>query len=151
MEQRSQKLILAISALLLGTASGVRAEETPAPDTSAWACSKCTFAKGYTAEAELGAGYLDESSAKFGDATGLDEDGVYAVANASGGVALESGYRIDYELLDLGLDSRSIGLSGGKQGSYDFGLSYDRIPSAATSCLCPGAGSARATLPASAR
>ena len=34
MEQRSQKLILAISALLLGTASGVRAEETPAPDTS---------------------------------------------------------------------------------------------------------------------
>ena len=128
MEQRSQKLILAISALLLGTASGVRAEETPAPDTSAWACSKCTFAKGYTAEAELGAGYLDESSAKFGDATGLDEDGVYAVANATGGVALESGYRIDYELLDLGLDSRSIGLSGGKQGSYDFGLSYDRIP-----------------------
>jgi MtrB/PioB family decaheme-associated outer membrane protein len=128
MEQRSQKLILAISALLLGAASGVRAEETPAPDTSAWACSKCTFAKGYTAEAELGAGYLDESSAKFGDATGLDEDGVYVVANATGGVALESGYNLDYELLDLGLDSRSVGLTGGKQGSYDFGLSYDRIP-----------------------
>ncbi len=128
MEQRSHKLILAVAAILLGAGSGVRAEETPAPDTSAWACSKCTFAKGYASSAELGAGYLDESSAKFGDATGLDEDGVYVVANASGGVNLESGYRLDYELLDLGLDSRAASLEGGKQGSYDFGIWYDRIP-----------------------
>jgi MtrB/PioB family decaheme-associated outer membrane protein len=128
MEQRSQKLSLAIATLLLAAASGVSAEEVAAPDTSAWACSKCTFAKGYTSEAELGAGWLDDSSAKFGDATGLDEDGVYVVANAAGGVALESGYRLDYELLDLGLDSRSVDLSGGKQGSYEFGLHYDRIP-----------------------
>jgi MtrB/PioB family decaheme-associated outer membrane protein len=128
MEQRSQKLTLAIAALLLVAASGARAEETPAPDTSAWACSKCTFAKGYSSAAEFGAGWLDDSSAKFGDATGLDEDGVYVVANAAGGVALESGYRLDYELLDLGLDSRSVDLSGGKQGNYEFGLHYDRIP-----------------------
>jgi len=128
MEQRSHKLILAVAAILLGAGSGVRAEETPAPDTSAWACSKCTFATGYASSAELGAGYLDESSAKFGDATGLDEDGVYVVANAAGGVKLESGYRLDYELLDLGLDSRAASLEGGKQGSFDFGLSYDRIP-----------------------
>jgi MtrB/PioB family decaheme-associated outer membrane protein len=128
MEQRSQKLTLAVATLLLAAASGTRAEETAAPDTSAWACSKCTFAKGYESQAEIGAGWLDESSAKFGDATGLDEDGVYVVANAAGGAALESGYRIDYELLDLGLDSRSVELSGGKQGSYDFGLFYNRIP-----------------------
>ncbi len=150
MEQRSQKLILAIATLLLAAASGVSAEEAAAPDTSAWACSKCTFAKGYTAATELGAGYLDESSAKFGDATGLDEDGVYAVANAAGGVALESGYRLDYELLNLGLDSRSAELSGGKQGSYDFGLFYDRIPhrlSDTGETIFGGVGSADLTLP----
>ena len=66
----------------------------------AWACKKCTFAKGYDGlEAEIGArlGSMT-SSAKFGDYTGLDEDGVYVVANADGGVALESGYHVDYEL-----------------------------------------------------
>ena len=43
--------------------SGASAEEVAAPDTSAWACSKCTFAKGYTSDAELGAGW----EAKFAE------------------------------------------------------------------------------------
>jgi MtrB/PioB family decaheme-associated outer membrane protein len=128
MEQRSHKLSIAVAAILLAAGSGVQAEESAAPDTSAWACKKCTFAQGYTADAELGVGGLDDSSAKFGDYTGLDEDGAYVVASAAGGVALESGYHLDYELLDLGLDSRAASIEGGKQGSYEFGLSYDRIP-----------------------
>ncbi len=128
MEQRSHKLSIAVATILLAAGSGVQAEESAAPDTSAWACKKCTFAQGYTSEAEIGAGWLDDSSAKFGDYTGLDEDGVYVVANAEGGVALESGYHLDYELLDLGLDSRAASIEGGKQGAYEFGLSYDRIP-----------------------
>ena len=128
MEQRSHRLSIAVAAVLLVASSATPAEETAAPDTSAWACSKCTFDQGYRSEAELGAGWLDDSSAKFGDYTGLDEDGVYVVANAEGGVAKESGYRLDYELLDLGLDSRAAAIRGGKQGSYDFGLTYDRIP-----------------------
>jgi MtrB/PioB family decaheme-associated outer membrane protein len=128
MEQRSHKLSIAVATILLAAGSGVQAEESAAPDTSAWACKKCTFAQGYTSEAEIGAGWLDDSSAKFGDYTGLDEDGVYVVANAEGGVALESGYHLDYELLDLGLDSRAASVQGGKQGAYEFGLSYDRIP-----------------------
>jgi MtrB/PioB family decaheme-associated outer membrane protein len=129
----------------------VQAEETAAPDTSAWACKKCTFAKGYTADAELGAGWLDDSSAKFGDYTGLDEDGVYVVANAAGGVALESGYRLDYELLDLGLDSRAAAIKGGKQGRYEFSLFYDRIPhriSDTGETIFGGVGSADLSLPA---
>ena len=116
MEQRSHKLSIAVAAVLLAALSGARAEETPAPDTSAWACSKCTFAKGYTSDAELGAGWLDDSSAKFGDYTGLDEDGVYVVANAEGSAVLESGYHIDYELLDLGLDSRSVAIERRQAG-----------------------------------
>jgi MtrB/PioB family decaheme-associated outer membrane protein len=128
MEQRSHKLSIAVATVLLAAASGVQAEESAPPDTSAWACKKCTFGQGYAATAELGVGSLDESSAKFGDYTGLDEDGAYVVANAAGGVALESGYRVDYELLDLGLDSRAASITGGKQGAYELGLSYDRIP-----------------------
>ena len=128
MEQRSHKLSIAVATVLLAAVPGAQAEESTAPDTSAWACKKCTFDQGYRSEAELGAGWLDDSSAKFGDYTGLDQDGGYVVASAEGGVALESGYRLDYELLDLGLDSRAAAIEGGKQGAYEFGLWYDRIP-----------------------
>jgi len=137
MEQRSSQILSAAVVAVLMTAVGApvaraqtapAATETPAPDTSGWACKKCPFPKGYSAEAQIGAGYLDESSAKFGDYTGLDEDGAYVIAGAEGGVALESGYRLDYSLQDLGLDSRAVAVEGGKQGAYEFGLSYDRVP-----------------------
>ena len=67
---------------------------------------------------------LDDSSAKFGDYTGLDEDGAYVVANAAGGVALESGYHLDYELLDLGRErcndySIGIELEGVEGGPFE--------------------------------
>ena len=151
MEQRSHKLSIAVATILLVASSGVQAEETAAPDTSAWACKKCTFATGYTSTAELGVGGLDDSSAKFGDYTGLDQDGAYVVANAEGGVTLESGYHIDYELLDLGLDSRAASITGGKQGAYEFGLSYDRIPhriSDTGETIFGGVGSDNLSLPA---
>ena len=151
MEQRSHKLSIAVATVLLAASSGVQAEESAAPDTSAWACKKCTFATGYTSEAELGVGGLDDSSAKFGDYTGLEEDGAYVVANAAGGVTLESGYHLDYELLDLGLDSRAAAVEGGKQGAYEFGLWYDRIPhriSDTGETIFGGVGSADLSLPA---
>ena len=90
MEQRSHKLSIAVATILLAAGSGVQAEESAAPDTSAWACKKCTFAQGYTSEAEIGAGWLDDSSAKFGDYTGLDEERVSVVANAEGRRAPET-------------------------------------------------------------
>jgi MtrB/PioB family decaheme-associated outer membrane protein len=128
MEQRSQKLMTAVAAVLLTASASVRAEEPAPPDLANWKCSKCEFQQGYAAEAELGAGYLDDPSAKFGDYTGLDDDGAYVVAGAEGSAAEESGYRLDYSLRDLGLESRAIEIEGGKQGAYDFGLSYDRVP-----------------------
>lgn len=150
MESRSRQLSLAVALVLL--AAGAQAQEAAEPpDTSGWACSKCTFPQGYASEAELGAGYLDESSAKFGDYTGLDEDGVHVVASAEGGVTLDSGYHLDYSLHELGLDSRAASVEGGKQGAYEFGLSYDRIPhriSDTGETFYAGVGSTDLTLPA---
>ena len=108
------------------------------------------FEDGYAAEAELGAGYLDDPSAKFGDYTGLDDDGAYVVAGAEGSAAHDSGYRLDYSLQDLGLESRSIVIEGGKQGAYDFGLSYDRVPhtiSDTGASVFDGIGGSDLTLP----
>ena len=115
MEQRSRKLSLAAAAVLLGPAR--RGARPTAPDPATWTCSKCPFDKGYVSEAQLGAGYVDDSSARFGDYTGLDEDGAVVVAGAEGGVALESGYRLDYRFITSDLMSRSLAIEGGKQGS----------------------------------
>jgi MtrB/PioB family decaheme-associated outer membrane protein len=161
MEQQriSHILSLAIFAVLVAAGAPAPAQEAPAapvqaapaaPDTSKWACSKCPFPKGYGSEVQLGGGYVDEASAKFGDYTGLDDEGGYVVAGAEGGVALESGYRLEYALRDLGLDSRSAAIEGGKQGSYEFGLSYDRVPhtiSDTGATIFSGVGSRDLTLP----
>jgi len=124
MQKRSLLLTLAIVSAL----SAATSARAAAPDTSEWACSKCPFDRGYRAEAELGAGYVDDTSAKFGDYTGLDEEGAYVLASAAGRSASESGYVLDYELRDLGLDSREVSITGGRQGRFDFALSYDRVP-----------------------
>ncbi len=126
--RKSHSLSLAVAAALLATTAATAQETAPAPDPTNWACSKCPFPKGYVSTAQIGGGYVDEASAKFGDYTGLDEDGGYVVAGADGQAALESGYRLDYSLQDLGLDSRSVTIEGGRQGAYEFGLAYDRVP-----------------------
>jgi MtrB/PioB family decaheme-associated outer membrane protein len=126
MTNRSLLISIAVAACL--NAAAARAEEPAAPDTSGWTCSKCPFPQGYEAEVELGGGYLDDSSAKFGDYTGLDDKGGYVVADAEGTYAGEDGYAMSYELTDLGLNSRAIRLEGGVQGTYDYALWYDRVP-----------------------
>ncbi len=169
-QRRSQILSLAVVTALFAASGAVAAleagpppaatatpsataapAETPAPDTSNWACKKCPFPKGYAATADIGGGYLDDASARFGDYTGLDEDGGYVVADAEGGVRLDSGYGLDYALQDLGLESRSAAIEGGKQGAYEFGLSYDRVPHTIADTgesIYRGVGSADLTLPA---
>ncbi len=127
METRSLLLSLAVASCL--AAASAAAAEPATPDTSEWKCSKCPFpGKSYQSDVQLGGGYLTQSSAKFGDYTGLTDKGGYVVADADGGYSSDNGYGLTYELNDLGLSSRSISIEGGKQGAYDFGLSYDRIP-----------------------
>lgn len=149
METRSLLLSVTV-ATVLASASVASAQEA-APDTSEWTCSKCPFDKGYRSAVQGGVIYVDESSAKFGDYTGLDEDGAYLLADAEGKTTAESGYTLSYELTDLGLDSREASIEGGKQGRYEFGLFYDRIPHTifdTTSTVFGGAGSRNLVLPA---
>ena len=124
-DPRYAVLAAAVAAVL---ASAAQAQEAARPDTSGWACEKCPFERGYRSETELGGIYVSDSSAKFGNYTGLDEEGGYVLANAEGKSSHESGYVLEYSLEDLGLDSRSGIIEGGKQGSYDFFIDYDSIP-----------------------
>jgi MtrB/PioB family decaheme-associated outer membrane protein len=149
MHTRSLILSLAVASCL--AAASATSAEPSAPNTSEWACSKCPFPSGYQADATLGGGYLDESSAKFGQYTGLDDKGGYVVADAEGSYTAESGYGFSYELTDLGLNSRAIDITGGRQGSYEFGLHYDRVPVPiwdTTQTPFRNVGSSNLTLPA---
>lgn len=97
-------------------------------DTSGWKCESCPFYGEYEADVEVGALNVDEDSARYGRYNGLDEKGGYADVSASGGQRRESGTYYEYELIDLGLDTREATLSVGREGLLDATLSYDEIP-----------------------
>ncbi len=56
---------------VLGAATGASAQV----DTSQWKCTSCPYPKGTTGSVDAGVGYVSDSSQKFGDYTGLDEQG----------------------------------------------------------------------------
>jgi MtrB/PioB family decaheme-associated outer membrane protein len=124
--QRGIPLLLA--AVILPVSMRAEAQDAPAVDTSRWACKYCPFEEGYSLTPVLGAGYVSDDSAKFGEYTGLNEEGAYVVADAQGRYRTKDGLWVDLSAVDLGLDSRYVGIEGGKQGAYQLHLSYKQLP-----------------------
>jgi len=96
-------------------------------DTSEWLCEYCPFDSGYRADVEVGATYVSDDAARFGNGTGLDKKGTDADVNGAGHYA-NDGFQLDWQLADLGLDSRAASLDVGRQGSYEFHLGYRENP-----------------------
>jgi MtrB/PioB family decaheme-associated outer membrane protein len=114
-----------LTVAFIATSSG--AQEVPRPDTSNWKCESCPFAKGYEANYELGGSYLSDDAARFGNGTGYDEEGGYVVAGGEGKSTSDT-YQLQWELEDLGLDSRSIEIEGGQAGTYEYRVGYSELP-----------------------
>ncbi|MFO1427653.1 MAG: MtrB/PioB family outer membrane beta-barrel protein [Steroidobacteraceae bacterium] len=115
----------------------VAAASAPAPaaaptdvDTSQWECSQCPFTDDgkLASELEVGLGRNSDASAKFGEYSGLDGDGVHGIVGGSWRQSRSDGLAWRAEVSDLGLDTRSLGFSGGRQGSYRLSLRYDELP-----------------------
>ncbi|MDH3899842.1 MAG: MtrB/PioB family decaheme-associated outer membrane protein, partial [Gammaproteobacteria bacterium] len=100
----------------------------PAVDTSKWRCKYCEFEEGYSGELEFGAGHVSEDSFKFGEYTGLHNEGGFFVGNADIRYRGEDAAYMDLSVTDAGLESRSLDIEGGKQGKYKLFLQYDEIP-----------------------
>jgi hypothetical protein len=96
-------------------------------DTSEWKCEYCPFPAGYEADVEVGATSVSDDAARFGNATGYDESGVYANVDGAG-VYAGDGYRLNWMAEDLGLDSRVLTIDGGKPGRFGFHLGYSELP-----------------------
>ena len=116
----------AISLLVL-SALAAPAAHSQATDTSDWVCEFCPFESGQQADVAVGASSVSDDSAYWGDASGYSESGVYANVDGVGSYAGD-GHRLRWQIEDLGLDSRYAGLSGARQGTFDYDVSYRQIP-----------------------
>ena len=97
-------------------------------DTSDWKCESCPFDDGYRANVSAGATYVGKDGAiRFGNATGYDDKGGYANVDGQGRY-VSDGYRLDWTLEDLGLDSRVFTLEAGRQGSFGVRVGYRELP-----------------------
>ena len=96
-------------------------------DTSDWKCELCPFEKGYDAEYEAGALYVSDSAARFGNATGLDEEGGKLALDGEGRYASE-GFQASWTATDLALDAREFEVEAGRQGRYGLYLGYNELP-----------------------
>jgi MtrB/PioB family decaheme-associated outer membrane protein len=81
---------------------------------------------------EVGGLYVNQDSAKFGEYTGLNQKGGYAIGNADvrGGSAYGPGdgtTRWQIWGSDLGLTSRAAGANFADQGRWNIGLVYDEL------------------------
>ncbi len=87
----------------------------------------------YLNEIELGVGYTNIDSFKFGEYTGLEDDGVFPIASIVllRRPAWDSDETPRYWRLEgsnLGIESRSVYGEYGVQGNYELYLEYDQIP-----------------------
>lgn len=109
----------------------------------------------YLSEWEAGTIFISEDSFKFGEYTGLEQEGFYF--NGSFLVRSMSAYDDEstkfYEVTgsNLGLDSRSLFGKYGEQGKYKVYFDFDQLPHFLyddSFSLFNGAGTANQTLPA---
>jgi MtrB/PioB family decaheme-associated outer membrane protein len=96
-------------------------------DTSEWACEACPFEQGYRANISAGATNVSDDAARFGNFTGYDEKGTYGNLDGQGRYAGD-GYRLDYSMEDLGLDSRAFDLSIRDKGVFGLDFGYRELP-----------------------
>ncbi|WP_341677462.1 MtrB/PioB family decaheme-associated outer membrane protein [Niveibacterium sp. SC-1] len=140
-------LLWALGVLVITASSTARAG-----DPAEWTCESCPFEKAETTgSVDVGIGGLSgDQSAKFGDYTGLQDEGVYGIAGGDVRYRSDSGYYGDASASDLGLDTRRVSASGGKEGSYEVRFGYSEIPRHfAQGSVTPflGAGTGVQTLP----
>ena len=123
-------LLFVLLAFPLSAAAAAAAQDAEQSiDKSAWKCKYCAYEHGISGQLEGGVGYVSQDSFKFGEYSGLNEQGLFLNADVS------SRYRDsktanywDFDAADLGLDSRGVQMQGGKQGLYRFFLNYSELP-----------------------
>lgn len=152
MKTATRLFLLSTLAALPATAGAADAATGPAAvDTSKWKCELCKFEDGVSGSVDVGAGYVSDSSYKFGEYNGLYKEGGYFIGDGTVRYRGRDAVYWDANASNLGLDARSLDAEGGQQGKYKLLLDYDELPhfiSDSTKTPFIGNGSASLTLPA---
>lgn len=112
------------AALIVCSAMTAQAAEV---DTSNWECKRCPFEDGYRSQTTAEISNVSDDAARFGDATGYDEKGVYFNVGGTGS-SVTADRQVYWQIEDLGLDSRSVSIEGGKQGHFGLRFAYQQLP-----------------------
>ncbi len=96
-------------------------------DTSEWLCESCPFEDGHRGNYDVGSTYVSDDAVRYGNATGYDSEGFYANIDGDGAYSSD-GYRANWRIEDLGLDSRVLSMDTGRQGVYGLHLGYSELP-----------------------
>jgi len=92
---------------------------------------------------------LDSKSFKYGEYTGINDDGLYFIGDADLSYN-RNAFFLDLRTDNIGLDNRSLYLETGRYGRYKLFLEYDEIPkliSNNSQTIFNGGGSNTLTLP----
>ena len=153
MKTSNQLLLLGMLSALSAAAAAADGRGTGQPSTlRKWKCKFCPIrAEGSSGSVDVGAGYVSDKSAKFGEYNGLNKKGGYFIGDGA----------VRYRGADAptGMSMRRISgwtrarsmPKAGRQGQYKLLLNYDELPhyisdSAQTPFV--GNGGASLTLPA---
>jgi MtrB/PioB family decaheme-associated outer membrane protein len=86
-----------------------------------------------TSTVEAGAGYVSDSSYKFGQFNGLFDKGAYGILNfdVRNSIPYDADSAMRWRIIgnNLGLDTRSLLLEGGQQGTFRGFLGFDELRS----------------------
>ncbi|MDX1487679.1 MAG: MtrB/PioB family decaheme-associated outer membrane protein, partial [Acidiferrobacterales bacterium] len=135
-------MVLLSAAPIVTAAEKDDAGSTLPVDTSKWECKFCAFELGHSGYVDAGAGYLSDDSFKFGEYTGLTDEGAYLIGDAQYRYRGKGAHYLDLDAQNLGLDSRWMQVEGGKQGTYELFLDYYELPHfISDSAVTPFAGS----------
>ena len=136
--------------VLLAACSGIAQAEKRVPPE--WTCRLCLTAEGWEVDVEGGPAWVDEDAYRFGDYTGLDEQGAYLFGDLFARYWNEDAEYLVFQGYERGPDANALFVKGGKQSVYELRASVQSIPRrifATTITPFDGNGTDRLTLPAS--
>ncbi len=91
-------------------------------------CKYCPDESGWSGSVEGGIGDQSDDAFRFGRYTGYTDEGTLLNADGEFRFRGEEGGFLEGRAQELSLDSRRVWLEGGRQGTYEIGLEYHRIP-----------------------
>ncbi|TNF83231.1 MAG: MtrB/PioB family decaheme-associated outer membrane protein [Gammaproteobacteria bacterium] len=112
-------------ALLSLMSAGALAEQA---DTAGWSCTLCDQGRGWDLDLGLAPAYVADDAFRFGDYSGMDEEGVYLTGDVAANYVDERARYLRLDGFTSSPDFTGLFLSTGRQGAWEFRGAYQAIP-----------------------